>query len=170
MLEVVIASKQLTADSLFLLGEALFEKGEYRRAIAKYEDALQASQLLRHSSSENRGQDRIRLKIAQAHVRIHSPPSRNSNVESSKQALEALESVHHKSAFCWNLMATLYERLGRTKTAIASYQRVLDANPMAIAASIAIIQVAFICIDFGFFNLLNVVANFQLRLKSFRHC
>ncbi|CEP02298.1 Anaphase-promoting complex subunit 7 [Plasmodiophora brassicae] len=123
-------------DALVLLADAFSGQREFRRAIARYTEALQQNQLFRSvvSKVDTRSliDSAVRLKIAAAYVALGD--------DRAKDALDVLEAVAQKTVQCHMLMGQLNERLGRIKSAVVCYFNAIEMNPMAVSAALALVR------------------------------
>ncbi|KAJ1618388.1 hypothetical protein T492DRAFT_1093075 [Pavlovales sp. CCMP2436] len=150
-------------DSACLLGEflpasvntcvhyadALVGKGEHRRAIAFYREALQGarSKAARNSSGGTlaaEGPDSecdIKLRIAKCHL-AGAGGARGGTGRDVRSAITSLESIPLRSCApaASLLLGKLYQTTGIERAAQAAYKEVVRLQPMAIEAAVALAQ------------------------------
>nr|VDD05335.1 unnamed protein product [Brassica oleracea] len=144
------ASPHLKAETLILLGDALFHRREYRRAIHTYKQALhhcarvpkQSSGISRSSlslstrSSVNASsvssinENEVRFKIASSHFALSE----------TKAAIAEMESVKTRSLEMNILMAKLHRNSGYNRGAIAFYKECLRQCPYVLEAIIGLAE------------------------------
>ncbi|CAF1809733.1 unnamed protein product [Brassica napus] len=144
------ASPHLKAETLILLGDALFHRREYRRAIHTYKQALhhcarvpkQSSGISRSSlslstrSSVNASsvssinENEVRFKIASSHFALSE----------TKAAIAEMESVKTRSLEMNVLMAKLHRNSGYNRGAIAFYKECLRQCPYVLEAIIGLAE------------------------------
>ncbi|CAN6995440.1 unnamed protein product [Brassica rapa subsp. trilocularis] len=144
------ASPHLKAETLILLGDALFHQREYRRAIHTYKQALhhcarvpkQSSGISRSSlslstrSSVNASsvsainENEVRFKIASSHFALSE----------TKAAIAEMESVKTRSLEMNILMAKLHRNSGYNRGAIAFYKECLRQCPYVLEAIIGLAE------------------------------
>jgi anaphase-promoting complex subunit 7 len=139
------SSSSWTADpspeARMLYGDALVGRGEQRRALHAYSEALQASRL---SKPGSRGGGRsasppsdleceIQLRIAHCHVRLKEEP----------QATSILVSIplRSRTTAAHLLLAKLHVRKGLVHDAIECYSAVLRSSPIAIEAAVGLADI-----------------------------
>lgn len=145
-------SPHLKAEILVLLGDALFQEREYRRAIHTYKQALQLGKMIpkqnnvmrsslsatNRSSSSNPfsnlgiNENEVRFKIASSHC----------SLSETKAALLEMESIPSKARNLQMnlLMGKLYRTSRHTRAAIACFKECLRHCPYVIEAIIPLAE------------------------------
>ncbi|KAL5541811.1 hypothetical protein UlMin_009521 [Ulmus minor] len=137
-------SPHLKAESLVLLGDALFREREFRRAIHTYKQALQYYKIAKQSSTTSRSslssnrssspnsfnistinENEVKFKIASCHCALNE----------NRQALAEMEQINKGRNLQMNLlMGKLYRYARNNRSAITCYKECLRQCPYVIEA------------------------------------
>ncbi|XP_062108582.1 anaphase-promoting complex subunit 7 [Humulus lupulus] len=140
----------LKAESLVLLGDALFREREYRRAIHTYKQALQYYKIAKQNSTSSRSslssnrssspnsfnvsainENEVKFKVASCHCAINE----------NRQALAEMEQISKGRNLQMNLlMGKLYRYSRNNRSAITCYKECLRQCPYVIEAVTALAE------------------------------
>ncbi|KAM6565984.1 anaphase-promoting complex subunit 7 [Cannabis sativa] len=140
----------LKAESLVLLGDALFREREYRRAIHTYKQALQHYKIAKQNSTSSRStlssnrssspnsfnisainENEVKFKVASCHCAINE----------NRQALAEMEQISKGRNLQMNLlMGKLYRYSRNNRSAITCYKECLRQCPYVIEAVTALAE------------------------------
>eukprot|EP00462_Mataza_sp_D1_P010085 CAMPEP_0175163916 /NCGR_PEP_ID=MMETSP0087-20121206/26065_1 /TAXON_ID=136419 /ORGANISM="Unknown Unknown, Strain D1" /LENGTH=492 /DNA_ID=CAMNT_0016452773 /DNA_START=39 /DNA_END=1517 /DNA_ORIENTATION=- len=125
----------MSVEFMLLYGDALMGLKSHRRALQAYLDVLEENKLkgrLRSQQKTVKLDLTVKTKIAKCYVKLKEPA----------QAIKILESLPATGRSIQNhlMLAKLYSQEGKVKSAIASYQAVLAVQPLAIEASLALVD------------------------------
>ena len=131
-------SRALYIDALVLYADALVGGGECRRALAHYSSALSWMKSNHapngaHSSQASTTECLLRVKIAEAYLRLNDHPKALEHLEKVNVSATSSLSPDH-ILFVLMQRAQCYKRRGSRDVAIEAYKTVLQRNPFCVEA------------------------------------